>query len=146
MSFLVAGALAVNDAMADFSMMISKSPHTVAVTVERFEAALKDKGIAVVARVDHAVAAAAAGMTLRPTQLLIFGNPKLGTPLMQSDQRIGIDLPLKALAWEDETGQAWLGVSRPTALAARHGVTDRSDVVDKLTAVLTQLVEQAIGK
>lgn len=146
MAVWLVGGLMVNTAQADFSMMVSKSPHSVAVTIDRFEAALKEKGITVVARVDHAVAAASAGMTLRPTQLLIFGNPRLGTPLMQSDQRIGIDLPLKALAWEDDTGQTWLGVSRPSALAARHGISDRAEVVDKLTETLTALATHATGR
>jgi uncharacterized protein (DUF302 family) len=137
------GALIVVEAQADFSMMVSKSPHSVAATLDRFEAALKEQGIAVTARVDHAAAATAAGMKLRPTQLVIFGNPKLGTPLMQSDQRIGMDLPLKALAWEDDTGQVWLAVSRPSALAARHGISNRDEVVDKMTEVLNALAGRA---
>jgi uncharacterized protein (DUF302 family) len=82
------------------------------------------------ARVDHAGAAKKANMTLRPTQALIFGNPKLGTPLMQSSKQIiGLDLPLKILAWEDAKGQTWLTYEDPHATAVRYGVNGRAEVV-----------------
>jgi uncharacterized protein (DUF302 family) len=93
------------------------SRHSVKETIDRLEAALKAKNIQIFARVDHGAGAASVGMKLRPTELLVFGHPKSGTPLMAARQTIGIDLPLKALAWADEAGQvrlAWndMGCSR----------------------------------
>lgn len=102
-----------------------------------------EKGIALVARVDHAAAAAKADMKLRPTQALIFSNPKLGTPLMQSNPRIGLDLPLKVLAWEDAAGKVWVGYTRPSDLAARHAIADRAAVVQKMGEILDQLTTRA---
>ena len=90
-------------------------------TMNRFEAEVKAKGMTVFARIDHAAGAAAAGLPLRPTELLIFGNAKAGTPIMQSVQTIGIDLPLKALAWQDASGNTWLSYNDPGWLAKRHG-------------------------
>src|SRR5262245_53338969 len=90
-------------------------------TMDRLEAAVKQKGLTVVARIDHAAGAAAVGLSLRPTEVLIFGNAKGGTPLMQSTQTIGIDLPLKALVWQDASGRTWLSYD-PAWLAKRHGL------------------------
>jgi len=90
-------------------------------TMSRFEAEVKAKGMTVFARIDHAAGAAAAGLPLRSTELLIFGNAKAGTPLMQSVQTIGIDLPLKALVWQDASGNTWLSYNDPGWLAKRHG-------------------------
>jgi uncharacterized protein (DUF302 family) len=118
----------------------------VAETVNRLEAAVKEKGATVVARVNHAAAAQKAELNLRPTELLIFGNPKLGTPLMQSNQRAGIDLPLKVLVWEDEGKKVWLGYEAPGAMAERHGIQDRAEVVKKMTAVLDELTAKAAQK
>lgn len=101
-----------------------KSPHSAKETLDRFEAAAKGKGLNVFLRVDHATGAQKIGKTLRPTELLVFGNPQGGTPLMECAQSAGIDLPLKALAWEDATGQVWLGYNDPVYLAKRHGVGD----------------------
>ena len=99
-----------------------QSGNSVKVTIDRLEAMLKNKGITVFARIDHAAAAAAVGMPLRPTELLIFGDPRAGTPLMQADQTIGIDLPLKALVWQDDAGAAWLSYNTPALLVRRHGL------------------------
>src|SRR5580704_12243282 len=95
------------------------SAHSAKATIDRLEADVKSKGITVFARVDHAAGAKEAGMALRPTELLIFGNARGGTPLMQAKQTIGIDLPLKALAWEDADGKVWLSYNEPTWLAER---------------------------
>src|SRR5262249_20682577 len=100
---------------------------------QRLEAALKQKGIQVFARVDHAAGAKEVGIELRPTLLLIFGNPKAGTPLMQSNQTVGIDLPLKALIWEDADGKVWLTYNRPDYVAERHGIADRTEAVKALS-------------
>src|SRR3954469_1312704 len=91
-------------------------------TMDRLEAGVRAKGMTVFARIDHAAGAAAAGLPLRPTDVVIFGNAKGGTPLMQSVQSIGIDLPLKALVWQDPSGNTWLSYNDPSWLAKRHGV------------------------
>lgn len=127
-------------------MNVTQSQHNVSETIDRLEAALRAKGIGVVARVDHAAGATSVGMKLSPTELLIFGNPKLGTPLMQSDPRAGFDLPLRALAWEDAQGKTWLGVTRPELLAKRYDLKGREEILEKMTQVLKELSEQATGK
>ncbi|MFQ5960202.1 MAG: DUF302 domain-containing protein [Candidatus Methylomirabilales bacterium] len=130
-------------AFAGTGLVTKKSTHSVAQTLDRLEGALKDKGIVVFARIDHAAGAKKAGMHLRPTELLIFGNPKLGTPLIESKQTIGIDLPLKVLAWEDENGQVWLTYNAPAFLVNRHGITDRAQVLKKMTGTLHKLTDVA---
>ena len=92
-------------------------------TMDRLAAAVTAHGLAILARIDHAAAAAEAGLDLRPTEVLIFGNPRAGTPLMQAAQTMGIDLPLKALVWQDEGGRVWLSYNDPQWLARRHGAT-----------------------
>ncbi len=130
-------------AFAGSDLVTTKSAHSVAQTLDRFEQALKDKGIIVFARIDHAAGAKKASMDLRATEVLIFGNPKLGTPLMQSNQTIGIDLPLKVLVWEDQDGQVWLAYIAPDSLAHRHGITNRADVLKKMSGVLQELTDVA---
>ncbi|MEO6567015.1 MAG: DUF302 domain-containing protein [Casimicrobiaceae bacterium] len=112
-----------NAAAADNGMVTIKSAHGVKETVDRMESALKEKGVTVVARVDHAEAAAKNGLALRPTTVLIFGNPKAGTPMMQCAQTMAIDLPQKALVWEDDKGEVWLAYNDQLYLARRHGAT-----------------------
>ncbi len=98
------------------------SPYPVAETLDRLESILHARGATVFARINHAAAAAAAGLTMRPTQVLVFGNPKIGTPVMQAAPTIAIDLPFKALAWKDEAGKVWLAYNSAEYLARRHGV------------------------
>ena len=93
-------------------------------TINRLEAEVRAKGMAVFAHIDHAAGAAAVGLPLRPTDLLIFCNAKGGTPLMQALQTVGIDLPLKALVWQDASGTTWLSYNDPHWLAQRHGLED----------------------
>ena len=100
-----------------------KSPHSASETMNRLEAQVKQRGLVVLARVDHAAAAARAGRALRPTELLIFGNPQAGTPLMECVQTAGIDLPMKALVWVDVQQQVWLGYNDPEWLLQRHTAT-----------------------
>jgi uncharacterized protein (DUF302 family) len=90
-------------------------------TMDRLEAAVRAKGMTVFARIDHAAGAAEVGLSLRPTEILIFGNARAGTPLMQAKQTIGIDLPLKALVWQDASGKTWLSYNDPAWMVARHG-------------------------
>ena len=100
-------------------------------TIDRLVSIVESKGITVFARIDHAVNAVEQGMQLRPTELLIFGNPKAGTVLMQDKQTSGIDLPLKALAWEDESGKVWLCYNEARWVAERHDLTGKSHPVAK---------------
>lgn len=119
------------------------SAHSASRTLDRLEAILATKGIHVFARIDHSAGAITAGLALRPTILLIFGNPQAGTPLMQSNQTIGIDLPLKALAWEDESGRSRLTYNDPAYLAERHHIQDRPQVVAAMRAALQSLAAAA---
>ncbi len=99
-----------------------KSPYGAKETMNRLEKVVKQRGLHVFARIDHAAGAAKIGEALRPTALLIFGNPRGGTPFMQCAQTVGIDLPLKALVWEDASSQVWIGYNDPAYIAQRHGV------------------------
>lgn len=113
-------------------------------TMDRLEAEVRAKGMTIFARIDHAAGAAQVGLTLGPTELLIFGSAKAGTPLMQSSQTIGIDLPLKALVWQDASGKTWLSYNDPAWLAKRHGIgTGSQPVTDAMTAVLRAVVTKA---
>jgi uncharacterized protein (DUF302 family) len=105
-------------------------------TMDRLEAAVKEKGLMVFARIDHAEGARAAGLSLRPTELIIFGNAKGGTPLMQAGQESGIDLPLKALVYQDAEDRVWLAYNDPHWLADRHHLPDLPNI-----AMLTRLLE-----
>ena len=116
-SCLWAGA----QAFAADGLVAVKSPRGAAETLERLEAAVKQRGLTVFARIDHAAGAAQIGKTLRPTVVLVFGNPAGGTPLMECAQTAGIDLPLKALVWQDAASQVWLGYNDPAYLGQRHG-------------------------
>jgi uncharacterized protein (DUF302 family) len=113
-----------NRATATHGLIALKSPYAPTETMNRLEAEVKRRNLAVVSRIDHAAAAQRIGQTLRPTELLIFGSPQVGTPLMQCAQLTGIDLPMKALVWADETGQTWLGYNDPKWLMHRHGARD----------------------
>ena len=121
-----------------------KSPHGVKDTLDRFEAAAKARGLNIFLRVDHAAGAQKIGKDLRPTELLIFGNPQGGTPLMHCAQSAGIDLPLKALAWQDGAGQVWLGYNDPQFLVDRHRATDCGPVAQNLRKALDGLAQEAV--
>lgn len=113
-------------------------------TMDRLEAAVKGRGMTVFARIDHAASAAAAGLVLRPTELLIFGHAKGGTPLMQAAQTIGIDLPLKALVWQDEAGSTWLSYNDPAWLARRHGLPGASNAaIGTIASALNAVAAEA---
>jgi uncharacterized protein (DUF302 family) len=113
-------------------------------TMDRLAAEITARGMTVFARVDHAAGAAEVGLPLRPTELLVFGNAKGGTPLMQSDQTIGIDLPLKALVWQDASGRTWLSYNDPSWLAKRHGLGSAVDpAVNGMAAALGAMAAKA---
>jgi len=123
-----------------------RSSHDPKETMSRLEAEVKAKGLTVFAHVDHAAGAAEVGLPLRATDLLIFGNAKGGSPLMQLDQTMGIDLPLKALIWQDQAGVTWLSYNDPGWLAKRHGLSkDAEPSVSALTGALRAIAEAATG-
>ena len=112
--------------------------------MDRLEAAVKARGMTVFARIDHAAGASAVGLSLRPTEVLIFGNAKAGTPLMQSVQTSGLDLPLKALVWQDTSGDTWLSYNDPAWLAERHGLSSQTEAaVGVITAALEAVARAA---
>jgi len=130
----------------DADLITLKSPYPVKDTIDRVEIQLAEKGIGVFARIDHAAGAAAVNMSLRPTLLLIFGNAKAGTPLMQSAQSIGIDLPLRMLCWEDETGAVWLAYNDMQWVARRHRLTAAvNPVLETLARLLASLAAAAVA-
>jgi uncharacterized protein (DUF302 family) len=120
------------------------SPHNVKTTIDRFEAAAKARGLNIFARVDHAAGAQKIGKTLRPAELLIFGNPQGGTPLMECAQTVGIDLPLKVLASQDAGGTIWLAFTEPRYLMHRHGGGECQPAVNNVTGVLEALSAEAV--
>jgi uncharacterized protein (DUF302 family) len=135
--------LAVSPASGADGIVTKPSAFSVAETIERLEKNARERDFVIVARIDHAAAATKAGLELRPTVLLIFGNPKGGTPLMQSAPSMGLDLPLKALAWEDATGRTWLAYNDPQWLAQRHGLGGRPELVQRMSTALDQLTDAA---
>lgn len=122
--------------MAADGFITIASSRSVKDTIDRLESELQARNITVFARIDHAANAAQAGLTLRPTDLLIFGNAKAGTPLMQANQAIGIDLPLKALAWQDAAGKVWLAWNDPAWLVRRHRLDSDSEATTRAMATL----------
>lgn len=131
----------INTMASDAGLISKPSKFSVADTLNRLEAVVKAKGITVFARVDHSDDAEKVGLKLRPTQLLIFGHPKAGTPLMISARSVAIDLPLKALSWEDASGKVWLSYNSPAYLQQRHGFHEE---LIKNVAVIGGLVGQAL--
>ena len=128
---------------ADPDLVTLSSAHSTAATVDRLKALLIQRGIEVFAHIDHAACATNAGLPLRPTQVLIFGNPRAGTPLMQARQTVGLDLPLRVLIWEDGEGKVWLTYRSVKDLARRHHITDRDDAVQALDNGLDALARAA---
>jgi uncharacterized protein (DUF302 family) len=126
--------------MASEGLTTRQSRHGPAETMDRLTAAVKAKGMAVFARVDHAAGAAEAGLSLRPTDLLIFGNARGGTPLMQAVQTIGIDLPLKVLVWQDAAGDTWLSWNDPLWLVRRHNLAAEAEAVAARMATLLDAI------
>lgn len=124
-------------------LTVKESAADFATTVQRLQAEIEKRGATIVATVDHAAAAKASGFELRPTTVIIFGNPALGTPLMQGRQTAGLDLPLRVLIWEDASGKVQVGYWPPSRLTAAHGIENSRDVTDKITAALNAITEAA---
>ena len=129
--------------MGSENQMKVMSNHSVSVTLDRLSDILAEKGIGIATRVNHGAAAAKVDMELRPTELLLFGNPILGTPLMQVNQEAGFDLPMKALSWQDKDGVVWLRVTDPSMLQKDHELEGVDDVVTKMSMVLSNMVNVA---
>ena len=135
--------LMVSAAGAADGLIAVKSPYNAKDTMDRFEAVVKERGLNVFARINHAAGASKVGKSLRPTEVIIFGNPQGGTPFMECAQTVGIDLPLKALVWKDASSQVWLGYNDPEFLAKRHNVAD-CPVAGKLGKALAEMTETAL--
>ncbi len=133
----------VQPVYADNGLINVKSHHSVKVTADRLKKILKQKGMTLFIRINHAEAARKVGKELRPTELLIFGNPKVGTLLMQCGQTVAIDLPQKALIWEDTEGQVWLTYNDPEYIARRHGITDCRKIRKKIANALQKFATAA---
>jgi uncharacterized protein (DUF302 family) len=132
-------------ATADNGLVTKKSPHDVATTANKLVTALKAKGMTVFDVIDHAKGAAGVGIELAPTTLVIFGNPKVGTPLMKCSRTAAIDLPQKMLIWTDKDGQTWVAYNDPAFMAKRHSVSGCDEVVKKITGALGKFSGAAIA-
>jgi uncharacterized protein (DUF302 family) len=133
--------------MATDGLITVKSSHGLEETMNRLETQVQAMGLTVFANIDHGAGAAAAGLSLRPTRLIIFGNAKGGTPLMQSVQTVGIDLPLKALVWQDAEGVTWVSYNAPDWFAKRHGAGKAAEgPVGTMAAALNTIAEAATAQ
>ena len=139
----ILGCLLSTAVAADEGIIRVKSTHSVSVTADRLENVLVAKGMTVFARVDHAAGAKKAGKTLPPTELLIFGNPKVGTPLMLCSRSIAIDLPQKALIWQDSAGDTWISYNDPQFLKLRHNTQGCDEVLKKVSMALGNFTNKA---
>jgi uncharacterized protein (DUF302 family) len=149
LAFLAAGAAASAPALAQGSgegLIVKPSAFGATKTLDRLAIALKRAGLTIFARVKHQAGAKKVGLDLRPTELLIFGNPKMGTPLMQANQAMGLDLPLRAVAWEDKDGKGHLAYTDPSALKARYGITGKDALFAKMTGALKKFTDMATTK
>ncbi len=145
-TMLAAAVTAVTALPAYAADVIHKiSPHSVTETIDRLAAAVEGAGATVFARVDHAAGAAKVDMELRPTELLIFGNPKLGTPAMLDNQTAGLDLPLRVLAYADSEGVVHVTYHAPASLAATHGLPADAKYIMMMTGALDKLTSKAVA-
>ena len=133
-------------ARADDGLVRKQSASDVKTTIDRMESILKERGIGIVARLDHAANAKSVGMELRRTELLLFGNPKLGTPVMQAAQAAAIDLPMKVVAMQDADGKVWLIYNKPSHMQARHGIAGADKQLQTMAGALDKLTDFAVGK
>lgn len=140
---LLAALLAAPSVVASDGLITIVSNHDVETTMDRLEANVKEAGFNVVARVNHAGAASKVDLKLAPTELLIFGNPKAGTKLMQADRRIAIDLPVKYVVWQDDSGKTHIGWNDPAWLVKRHGIKADHPVAGKMTGALRKFASAA---
>lgn len=144
--FLIFTFFSIQNAIAQEGLVSVESPHDVATTIDKLSAALESKGMSIFGRINHAQNAEKAELSLRATEVLIFGNPKIGTPLMNCAQTIAIDLPQKMLAWEDENGQVFLGYNDPMHLKTRHGVQGCDNVLETVSGALKNFAKAATAE
>lgn len=144
--FLLAGLLPLAATGVEAGMLKMESPHDVTTTLDRLEEVLKAKGIDIFIRIDHAAAAKQAGMELWPVEVLLFGNPKLGTPLMKINPEAGFDLPMRALAWQNKEGKVWLGVTNPRDLNQTYALAGGNGTIEKMEAALKTITTEALKK
>ncbi|MFL9764882.1 DUF302 domain-containing protein [Vibrio cyclitrophicus] len=123
-----------------------QSNYSIKETADRFESIAKSKGLTLFARIDHQKNASSVDLELRPTEVIIFGNPKVGTPLMQCQQDVAIDLPQKVLVTEDSNKKVWLSYNDPNYLMERHAINGCDEVIKKISGVLSKLSEATIAK
>ncbi|MEN8180074.1 MAG: DUF302 domain-containing protein [Pseudomonadota bacterium] len=141
--FFLTLLLLASPSLAGDNLINVRSQYDVPQTLDRFEAAAKQTGLKIIARIDHAKGAKSVGKELRPTELIIFGDPKLGTGMMSSNQRAGIVLPMKALAWQDAKGVVWLSYTNTKHLFARFDIVDRPYIKHPMIEILVDLAKAA---
>ena len=142
---LFLGLLLSAQSFASDNYISKKSPYAVDKTLDRLQTVLEKKGITIFTRVDHGAGAKRVSQALHTSQLLIFGNPKMGSPLMREAPMMGLELPMKALAWEDAKGQVWLSYLKPSVLQGRHNLQNQA-IIDKMTKALDAMTSKAISK
>jgi uncharacterized protein (DUF302 family) len=143
---VLAAALSAHiDVAGAQGLVIQRSTHNVTQTTDRLESVLRAKGMKIFARIDHSAGAQSVGVALPPTILLVFGNPKIGTQLLTSNRMVGIDLPLKALIWEDADANVWFAYNDPAYIARRFDIENRQQVVAKMRGALKKFAAHAIG-
>lgn len=141
--FLIGIFTMSSSVMASEGLLTFASSHSVAETTDRLVVALKRKQMKIFSRIDHAASAKALGLDLRPTELVIFGNPKIGSKLMQCGQTVAIELPMKALVWQNSDGKVQVGFNAPTYLKQRHGLAECDGILEKVSAALTHFGKTA---
>lgn len=140
---LLSLSLMIVPALSNDGMAARQSKFSVKETVDRLVLALKERGIVPAARIDHAAGAKSVGIDMRPTELLLFGNPRLGTPLIIANQRAALDLPMRILVWEDQQNRVWLGYLEPEALKKRYGLGGQDERLSTMKGVLESLAGAA---
>ncbi|MGI2227310.1 DUF302 domain-containing protein [Shewanella frigidimarina] len=145
-SLAVAVLFASTNVYAVESLITVESHYSAKETADRFESIIKDKGFTVFARIDHQKNAAGVNLTLRPTEVIIFGNPNIGTQLMQCNQLVAIDLPQKVLVSEDADNKVWLSYNNPQYIKQRHSITGCDEVIEKISGALNTLSIAATSK
>jgi uncharacterized protein (DUF302 family) len=145
MGLTIAAALSASSAMAG-SLTTLESKFSVKETADRLAAVVEEKGLKVAARIDHAAGAKAAGLDMPPTEVVMFGNPKLGTPLMLASPQLAIDLPMKIAVWQDASGKVMVGYVEPAELGKRHAVSGQDEIIQKMSGALAGFAKQAAGQ
>jgi len=146
LSALIIGvAMMAGAAQAQDSLIVKQSAHSVAETMDRLATAAEERGLNVFSRIDHAAGAAGAGLDLPPTQVLVIGNPNVGTALMQADRRTALSLPLRIAAWQ-ENGTVWVGYWSPQVFAVQYGISDQIARLEKMADMLDALTDSAAAE